>query len=289
MIDSTWLDGPFVNSPALTDLSYTVSSRIPHPTPTDLKKPVIIALHGFSATPYEWEEFRDVAQAHDDALVSLVLMGGHGRDYKDFKKATWKDWGKPLLEEYTALVKKGYTNISIVASSTGGTLVLEYIHSDFFSHLLAPKHLFLIDPLVVFGDKSIYFLPYFQFFIGDTRQTNETAEEIKNWYSILPTSALLQLESLASKVKNELGDGIILPAHTSLNVYKSTHDQVVDPISATLIGKGVHANHASVNVKMISSDKHVFTRLHGRKLTTPSDYTIQKSVFEDILRVIHSH
>jgi carboxylesterase len=54
-----------------------------------------------------------------------VLLDGHGRDYESFKASTWQDWSSAIKREYEKLEALGYTKISIVGSSTGGTLLLE--------------------------------------------------------------------------------------------------------------------------------------------------------------------
>jgi carboxylesterase len=51
-------------------------------------------------------------------------LDGHGRDYESFKASTWQDWSSAIKREYEKLEALGYTKISIVGSSTGGTLLL---------------------------------------------------------------------------------------------------------------------------------------------------------------------
>ena len=83
------LDGTQINDSSLTyPERFLLSAAIPYPTATDLSKPVIICVHGFSATTFEWIEFRDYSKNYSsDYLTSIVLLGGHGRDYSDFKTA----------------------------------------------------------------------------------------------------------------------------------------------------------------------------------------------------------
>jgi carboxylesterase len=47
----------------------------------DLSKPIILAIHGYSATTFEWDEFRDYS-VNANYRISQVLLGGHGRDYQ---------------------------------------------------------------------------------------------------------------------------------------------------------------------------------------------------------------
>src|SRR5690606_19402656 len=95
--EASWLDGNTVR-----DTADLVSQRLPSPDSATLAKPVIIAAHGFTASTYEWEEFQRYAEADGRVLVSRVLLGRHGTDIEDFEAGTWRDWGRPILEEYRA-------------------------------------------------------------------------------------------------------------------------------------------------------------------------------------------
>jgi carboxylesterase len=57
--------------------------------------------------------------------------------------------GAPPLKRIWKLEALGYTKISIVGSSTGGTLLLELISSGYFNSHLHPTNLFLVDAIVV--------------------------------------------------------------------------------------------------------------------------------------------
>jgi carboxylesterase len=69
---------------------------------------------------------------------------------------------------------------------------------------------------------------------------------------------------------------------------KSEKDDVADPVSAVLIYKGTKAsNGTSVNVKLISSDLHVFTRLSARNPTpTTTDFLNQTNAFNEISNLL---
>jgi carboxylesterase len=153
-----WMDSPSVFDPSLNDPHYRLSTR-PGLTTADRSRPVIIAVHGFTASTYEWQEFRSYAESGSPVLVSLVLLGGHGRTLDDFRGSTWRDWGRPILEEYEALVAQGYTNISLAGSSTGGALILEQLAGGLFRGPAAPRHFFFIDPIVVPTDKNLSLIP----------------------------------------------------------------------------------------------------------------------------------
>jgi carboxylesterase len=289
-----WLDGPEVFDPSLNDPDYLLSTR-PGITAADLTRPVIIAAHGFTASTFEWKEFREYAEAHSDVLVSLVLLGGHGRTLEEFRESTWDEWGAPILAEYDALRTLGYRNISLAGSSTSAALMLEHLARGRYGlqepaipgqpHVSTPGHFFFIDPIVLAGDKNLSLLPVLQYLISHT-MTPSTEEETPHWYQNRPAEALAQLQALTSQVRRRLASGITLPEGTKAKVYKTTRDETADPVSALLIYRGLRtANGGRVDVEMIESGHHVFTRLRARNPATvsPADVERQQRAFQDMI------
>ena len=83
------MDDTHILDPSLNDPTYKVSER----THLDPTKPVIIAVHGYTASTYEWQEFLNYADGRathpiHDVYVSLVLLGGHGRSLSTFRDTT---------------------------------------------------------------------------------------------------------------------------------------------------------------------------------------------------------
>ena len=272
------LDGSKINDSSLTNpANFLLSAAIPNPTATDLNKPVVIGVHGYSASTYEWTEFRDWSKTKNDFYVSIVLLGGHGRDYADFKSSTWEDWQAPIIEEYNKLQGMGYKNINIVASSTGCPLVLNMvrtgkIHSDQL------KHIYFIDPIIVPANKQLSLAPAIGLFVGYIKSDLDQGEN-GFWYKYRPEHSLRQLEKFARQERKELEKGVTLPTGVSLKVYKSKKDGSVDPISAVQLQKGIKSG---ISVIMIESSLHVFTRLHGRNVITAGDRDLQLKTFEEI-------
>lgn len=123
--NATILDGDQIFDPSLYNPElYLVSAAITNPSEAQKNIPVIITVHGYDATTFEWNEFRSYCNSKANILVSQVLLGGHGRTYKEFKNSTWEDWQEPILMEYNTLRAKGYTNINFAGSSTACPLVM---------------------------------------------------------------------------------------------------------------------------------------------------------------------
>jgi carboxylesterase len=279
-----WLDGPEVFDPSLNSPGYRLSTR-PGMTPADLDRPVIIAVHGFTASTFEWQEFREHAENGSDVLVSLVLLGGHGRTGEEFAASTWKEWGAPMVAEYEALVAQGYTRISVATASTAGALVLEQIAAGEYRGAVRPRHFFLVDPIVVPTDKKLTLIPLLRHLISGV-QVDGTEEERAHWYSNRPAAALAELYDLITRVRGRLAGGIRLPEGAQATVYKTSRDPTADPVSALLIYRGLRTSVGErVEVQMFDSPLHVFTRLAARPAgaVAPGDVQRQLQVFEEMI------
>lgn len=275
------LDGTTINDSSLTHPEkFLLSVANPSPTVLDKSKPVFIAVHGFTATTFEWLEFKNFVKNNGNALISVVLLGGHGRDYSDFKKATWEDWQAPIIKEYNDLRALGYTNISLIGSSTGCPLLLEAISANKLNTDVLKK-VFFIDPIIVPSTKTLALISAVGPALGYSASTMEQGEN-GFWYKYRPYQALEQLNNITQLMRKRLEDGITLPDNVSLTVYKAKKDGAADPVSAALLYNGIK-NKEKLKVSVINSELHVFTRLKGRNVITPEDIELQNNIFNEIL------
>ncbi|MCE5316689.1 MAG: hypothetical protein LLG04_04920 [Parachlamydia sp.] len=247
----------------------------------DKSKPVILLAHGYTATTYEWDDLaRYIDQnANGDVRYSQILLGGHGRSLEDFKNSNWQDWGKPILEEYQALVAKGFTNISLAGSSTACALILEQLNKGAYSKDVTPHNVFLIDPIVepsgFMMRQVIRILAIFK--RSYPPQQAFSPEEFSCWYGNRPFTTIHSLNDLTWRVQRALSAGIQLPRDTHLTVWASQGDPTVNPDGYKLIHEGVKpGSGGSVSVYPINSRFHVFTRLSGRPEATWEDRQFQE-------------
>lgn len=284
VITEEMLDGNTIFDPSIYEPEkFLLSYAIPEPTPEQAATPVIIACHGYTATTFEWNEFRQWVGTRDDIYVSQVLLGGHGRSYADFKNSSWKDWQAAITEEYSRLEQAGYTNISLLGASTSCALFLELLASDYFSARTTPQHFLLVDPIVIPSNKMLSLVGVVGPMLG-FMETDQSAEEDKVYYRFRPQETLQELQSLITIVRKDLEQGIVLPENSSLKVYKSKKDPTADPVSAALIYKGVTtADSQPIEVEMVDSDFHVYTRLDLRDHYSSRDLQNQQETFNDII------
>jgi carboxylesterase len=284
--NATMLDGDIIFDPSLYNPElYLVSVAITNPSEIQKNTPVIIAAHGYDATTFEWDEFRTYCNAKANILVSQVLLGGHGRTYEEFKNSTWEDWQEPILTEYNALRAKGYTNINFAGSSTACPLVMDLIKKGKIGDN-GMKHIFLVDPIVIPSDKLLTIIGLVGPMMGYLETTMTTAEE-GHWYHFRPQETLKQLLNLIEKSRKDLQKGFVLPAGIRVKVYKSIKDPTADAVSAVLIEKGLkNSDGSKIDIEMIDSELHVFTRLDGRDNITQHDRDNQTQVFDDMYRIL---
>jgi carboxylesterase len=285
--DTTMLDGNKINDPSIASPEkYLVSAAFPNPTQQQKETPVVIAVHGYSATTYEWDEFRHWSDSVGKYYVSQVLLGGHGRDYESFKKASWEDWQRPIITEYKKLDSLGYNKISLIGSSTGCPLILEMVYSGKIKSNNNPKHILMIDPIIVPSSKMLSMIDLVGPALGYVKSDLDSGE-VGHWYQYRPQESLNQLLELIDRVRKKLEDGIRLPAGTTMKVYKSIKDPSADPVSAVLLYKGiVNKDGSHIDIEMVHSKLHVFTRLQGRNSYTAKDKALQITTFKDIASIV---
>ncbi len=284
--NATMLDGDQIFDPSLYNpAKYLVSAAIANPGTAQKNMPVVMAVHGYSSTTFEWDEFRTYCDAKASILVSQVLLGGHGRTYEDFKKSSWEDWQEPILTEYNALRSKGYTNINFAGSSTACSLVMDLIKKGKISND-GMKHLFLVDPFVVPSDKLLTLIGLVGPMLGYLETPMTPAEE-GHYYHFRPQETLQQLVNIMEKTRKDLQEGFNLPAGVRMKIYKSIKDPTADAVSAVLICKGLkNSDGTNIDVEMIDSELHVLTRLNGREGISQHDKDNQKHVFDDMYKIL---
>lgn len=291
LVDTDLESGIFFDQSIYQPEKHLVSVAKPNPTALEAQIPVVIAIHGYGATNFEWDEFRAWSGTRTDFSISQVLLGGHGRDYQTFKNSSWKDWRQPIINEFEALERMGYNNISFAGSSTGSTLILEMLANGYFDGHIKPKHVFLIDPIIVPSDKLLTLVGVLGPIIGYTTVDN-TKGEAKYYYHYRPYETLQELRNVINVVRKDLQNGFTLPPGCSLNVFKSEKDDVSDPVSAVMIYKGIKTNTGgNVDVSMVPSNLHVYTRLAGRDISisqSASDVQNQTSTFNKIANLLIS-
>jgi carboxylesterase len=283
-ITEDMLDGNIIFDASLyRPEDFLVSAKYPNPTAEDLDKHILIAVHGYSASTFEWQEFVDWPGNGKNYRVSQVLLGGHGRTYEDFKNSSWQDWQWEIQQEYEKLEALGYTKISLAGSSTGPTLILEMLSSGYFNSHIPPQNVFLIDPIVVSSIKIQSIAGIIGPMLGYI-ETESTPEENKYWYHFRPHETVDELNFVMKKVRKNLENGFSLPSPTFLKVFHSKNDPTASSTSSVLIYKGVKRwNGDPISVEIMDSEIHVFTRLALRENVSSLQKSNQEKAFTEMM------
>jgi len=283
VVPANELGGGVIMDPSLTDpAAYRISVSQPTPTAAQAQIPVIICSHGYSASTFEWDEFRTWANGTSKYYIDQILLAGHGTTYAAFKASTWHDWESTIVDEYNLLVSEGYKNIDFAASSTSCTLMLDLIHSGLFNNAGTTVHIFLVDPIIIPSDKLLSVAGIVGPMLGYVTADNAPGEDVY-YYHYRPQETLQQLEDVLNTVRGELQNGLTLPKNVYVKVYKSIKDPTADPVSAVLVYNGVKTFDGNrIDINMINSDIHVFTRLSLVPNVTALDRQNQVYAFNDI-------
>lgn len=237
--------------PAQTRL---LSTEVASPTAAQRAQPVVITVHGFTATTFETRLAAERLRKRG-ALVSELLLGGHGTSLDDFSKSTWETWQAPLIREYRALLAKGYESVGFLTTSTGGALLLEALGRGLLTP--APRQIALVAPLVdlVPANRQLGYAGVMGWF-GMAGQAVERPRVTKgNWYHYRPLPQLTQLLDLTEVLKGRLRKGIVLGADAKVLVVQARRDPTVDARSAELVRLGLKM--ADVNVLYLDSSWHI--------------------------------
>ncbi|PKL76306.1 MAG: hypothetical protein CVV27_10915 [Candidatus Melainabacteria bacterium HGW-Melainabacteria-1] len=222
------------------------------PSPKDADRPVVVTVHGFSATPFE-THFLLKWLRERDFLGSQVMLGAHGEHIEAFRQASWRDWQAPLESELRALQKLGYRNQIVLSTSTGGTLMLDLLSRSYFPAL---RKLVMVAPIVEPYDRLMRVTPLARHSrIVPSILNSFDDEYIGCWYRELPLSAIVQLDRLTRRVRSQLRRGLKLPSQLQVLILQSRRDLVVDRRSAFAVADGLTQNH--VEVLLLDSHWHL--------------------------------
>jgi esterase/lipase len=219
-------------------------SQAEKPTAAQQQNPALITVHGFSATPFESHYLLDyLLEKHPQWQAARVMLGAHGSDIAEFRQASWQDWQAPLEQELAALLRLGYANQTLIATSTGCALLLELLSRRAFPGV---QKLVLIAPLVQTREKLVKLVSWARKAGVQSVANDFDPDWIRCWYRELPLHAVEQLHLLCSELQRLLKRGLHLPSELEILIVQSRGDRVVDPKSAQILTQALKHNHVEV-------------------------------------------
>ena len=250
-------------------------------TDLDRTRPIVLASHGFSATPFEWQEFVDFAAVHR-IPVDRVTLGGHGLCLADFERSTPAQWAAPLLDRYFQLVSAGFKRIVLACASLSGALFLHALtDSNSPFRRQPPAHVFFINPLVQAKDPLMPLTPWLAW-LGGYYYIDRTPTEHRYWYTHFPIRTLARLQGLCAALQAELARGIHWENGPPITIFQSDADPTVDVGAVERLVYQVKTA-GGVTVSLYPSAIHVLTRLVGRDGVTDTMRQNQMDIFTNMV------
>lgn len=204
--------------------------------------------HGFTGSPLSvlpWAEHL-AAQGY---AVSVPLLPGHGTDWRQLARSSWRDWYRTYEAAFLEL--RACTDACFVAGlSMGGALAL----------LTAARHraagVSVVNPGLSFYDRRVRVIGVLKYFQRTTLPIEEeqpTASATYDGdYSRTPLAAVHELKKLFGAATRALGR-----IDAPVQVFKSRTDAVVPPTSLALLQRRL-GPHLTEVVDLASSG-HVAT------------------------------
>lgn len=184
----------------------------------------IILVHGFTGSPASMRPWAHFLNEHG-YTVRVPRLPGHGREWQDLNKVSWREW-PAKVESELAILKKSCKKVFIFGLSMGGGTTLH----------VAEKHsidgIVLVNPMIHIPGILIKFAPIIAALqpgrasVGDDIKKPEVTE----WgYDVLPTKGVIQLNKMLRATRAALKS-----AQAPLLLFHSQDDHVL-PVSNTEI------------------------------------------------------
>lgn len=117
--------------------------------------------------------------------------------------------------------------------------------------------------------------------------TESDEEESKYWYRFRPQETIRELNELMKLNRKALEGGLQLPSTTNMTVFHSKHDPTANSLSTVLLYRGIkNSNGSPINVEIMDSDIHVFTRLSLRENVTALQIANQNYAFQKMANLL---
>ncbi len=182
------------------------------------RKTGVLVLQGFSATTSSVIYLAKFL-ADKGFNVECPRLTGHGTDWRELNKVSYKDWINDAETAYSTL-KKDSDKVFVAGLSMGGALALylEEVHPEIAGGIL-------INHAIVFDDIRLFFVPILKYIM---KSTPAIASDIKDpaqkelAYDRTPTGGVHEVLKLAKIVRKNLKK-----VNQPQLLFKSKEDHVV--------------------------------------------------------------
>jgi carboxylesterase len=267
--EDDWMDSTSTESPAVADPEgYLVSAR-GEPSDEEKDTPVLILAHDWSGAPSGFSEFADYA-ADRGALVSNVLLGGHGRSLDAWLETDADDWAAPIREEHARLSELGYRDINFALVGVSNALFVRLLEQGELEGLTAPKRVALLSPTIISSNKALYTSAVLGPVLNNVPAAR-SEEEKRMFYTNRPHEVLIELADALVEAEHALDRGdVALPEGTVARIWVAEGDKSIDFTGVDKLETGLVADEA-IERTTVDSEVHTFWRGLGRPRTDEGD------------------
>ncbi len=221
----------------------------------------VVVIHGFTSTTSSVMPLAE-AFAKEDYHVEVPTLHGHGSDWQDLNKITYRQWIEQVRAAYFKIAARA-DRVFVCGLSLGGTLSL-YLAQKY----PAISGLILINNACILKKPGLFFLPIFRFIIPSIPGIASDIKKPLNKeiaYDRTPLKGLYQLVKLMRITRKKLHR-----IHQPALIFKSVEDHVVPMASATYTLKKIRSTDKQLI--MLKDSYHVAT------LDNDAEKIITKSV-----------
>lgn len=208
----------------------------------------VVVIHGFTSTTSSVMPLAE-AFAKQDYHVEVPTLNGHGSQWQDLNKISYRQWIEAVRAAYFELAERA-DRVFVCGLSLGGTLSL-YLAQKY----PAIAGLVLINNACILKNPGLFSLPILRFFVPSIPGIASDIKKPLNKeiaYDRTPLKGLYQLVKLMRITRKKLHR-----IHQPALIFKSVEDHVVPMVSATYTMKKIRSRDKQLI--MLKDSYHVAT------------------------------
>jgi len=216
---------------------------------------VVLAIHGYSATPIETYEVASVIHQQSNCDVFGLRLPGHGTSPENMADYTYEDWIKVVDDTYQEL-KKNYNRVILYGISMGAMLSLNEAAMQKLDGIICSGTMINSPTLglklfKLCGTILTFLLEKFinKFYLGYAKGIAENRKHIV--YNKVPYSSINNLGKLINIVKKKL-----MRVTCPILILHSKQDTVSHSSSASLLYKSVSSENKQLI--WVEGNNHTF-------------------------------
>ena len=212
----------------------------------------VLVCHGFTGSPHSMRPWARYL-AEQGWSVSLPLLPGHGTDWRDANRTSWRDWYGAVDTAFASL-RERCAKVFVCGLSMGGGLALRLAEE----HGAAVAGVVVVNPSVIMKRWDTKLLPVLKHVVPSVKAIgNDIAKPgvVEGAYDRTPVRAAASLRAFHAVVRGDL-HRVTQP----LLLFRSARAHVVEPINSAIVLSSVKS--ADMTEVVLPDSFHVATLDH---------------------------